>query len=253
MRNKKLKIAAIAIAVFFILSLMKNAIVQVVIHGSISSAAHVPVRIQKTRLGLLSSSIRLDGLKVYNPKGFSEKVMVDAPLISASCDLPGFFKGQAHFRDIQLDIKEVVVVKNREGRLNIDAVKPTAEDKKKRQEKEEETRAKQKPVKLKIDALILSIGRVVYKDYSAGGAPKTQVFEINMRDRVFTDIHDPATVVSLVMFEALTRTTLSRLLDLDLNVFKDGAVGALDKGLGLVSGGSKKIENTAKDLLNLFN
>ena len=219
----------VAIAVVLIgFSVIKNGLTQAVLSGALSKAAHVPVHIGSTHVGLASTTIDLKNIKVGNPRSFPEKLMVDAPEIYISFDLPGFFKGLAHFREVKLNLKEIVVIKNTNGDLNINALKPSKEQKK--------TQSGEAP-KLKIDKLSLTIGRVVFKDYSQGSPPKIQVFDINIQDRQYTHIENIPAVVSLVMFEALTRTSLSRLTDLDLGVFKAGA---------------GKVEETAKGILNLF-
>ena len=218
------------------------------LEGGISKAAHVPVHIGSTHVGLLSSSINLKNIRVYNPKGFPERRMLDAPQLFIHFDLPAFFKSKVHFKQVRINLKELIVIKNRDGRLNVDALKPT--------ELERNKKEKAKPGKapeFQIDELHLTIGRVVYKDYSAGSPPQVQTFEIGIQDRVFTNINDPTAVVSLVMFEAMTRTTLSRLLNLDLGVFKDGASGVLSKSLGMVGDGTDSIQDTAKNILKLFN
>lgn len=250
---KTVKIFLIALAALFVLSLMKNGIVQAMIEKAVSSAAHVPVHIGKTSAKILSTSIRLERLRVENPRGFHEKTMLSAPLISVDYDLPPLFKGQVYFKEVDLDLEELIVIKNAEGKLNIDAVKPSKEETAKRKEKEKEAQEKKKPLKLQIDRLKLSIGRVAYKDYSGGRKePAVQIFDINMRDKVFTDIHEPGAVVSVVMFEALTRTTLSRILGLDTSMFKEGALDTLSKSFDLVSGGSDKLEEATKGIFGLF-
>ena len=253
MQPKKIKFIVSVIAVFLFLGFAKNMIVQAAIAGSISAAAHVPVEISKTSAMLSSSSIRLGGFRALNPNGFPEKVMLDVPSIWVQYDPPSFFKGQAHFKEVGIDLRELRVIKNRDGKLNIDSVKPTREENEKRRKAAETSQANRKPMKLKIDKLTLSIGRVVYVDYSVGGSPQTQVFEIGIRDRLFTNVEDATTLVNLVMFEALRRTTLSRILNMDLSLFKNGAFGAFDEGMNLFSGSSQKVEDTAKNLLQLFN
>jgi len=221
--------------------------VGMMLEGGISKAAHVPVHIGSTHVGLLSSSINLKNIRVYNPKGFPERRMLDAPQLFIHFDLPAFFKSKVHFKQVRINLKELIVIKNRDGRLNVDAAKPT--------ETERNKKEKAKPGKapeFQIDELHLTIGRVVYKDYSAGPPPQVQTFEIGIQDRVFTNINDPTAVVSLVMFEALTRTTLSRLVNLDISVFKEGASDVLSKSLGLVGDGTGTIQDTAKNILKLF-
>jgi uncharacterized protein involved in outer membrane biogenesis len=254
----KLKLLGVILVALIALSVLKNVLIQAAITGSISRAAHVPVQISSTDFSLMKSSIRIKGLRVMNPSGYPDKLMIDAPLVLIDMDPRALFHGQAHFEEVRIDLREVQVVKNKDGKVNVEAAKPTEKEKEK-QKQSQQAAAQPKTTgakgpKLKIDKLVLSIGKVTYKDYSGGGPkPAVQDFEINIKDRVYTNIDNPSAIVSLVMFEALTRTTLSRLAGLDLGVFKDGALGAISGGLGLVSDGAEGFEQKAKSLLKLFN
>ena len=64
---------------FLAFGLVKSTAVGLMLEGGISKAAHVPVHIGSTDLGVLSSSINLKSIRVYNPKGFPERMMLDAP------------------------------------------------------------------------------------------------------------------------------------------------------------------------------
>ena len=245
--NKIIKIVIVALAIFVGLGVVKNGFTQMVLSGALSKAAHVPVHIGSTHVQLLATTIDLKNIRINNPRSFPEKLMLSAPEVYISFDLPGLFKGLAHFREVKLNLKEIVVIKNASGELNINALKPSKNEK-----KTESGRPQGEAPKLMIDKLSLTIGRVIYKDYSQGGEPKTQVFDINIQDRQYTHIDNVQAVVSLVMFEALTRTSLSRLTSIDLDSFKGGAGDVLAQGLGLAGGVSGKAEETAKGILNLF-
>lgn len=242
--NKKIKFLVIVLVILFVGSVLKNGIFQWVLGSALSKAAHVPVRIGSTQVRFLSSGITLKGIKVYNPRSFPERLMVDAPLVAIDFDPSALFKNQLHFKDVKLNIKEVIVIKNRDGNLNVNAMKPTQEDKAKSKKRE----PKSKMPALQIDRLSLTVGRVVYKDYSAGGEPAVQVFDVNIQDRVYTNIQNPTVLVSLIMSEALTRTALSRLANLDIDSFTD----ITDQATGLVGGGADSMESAAKSILNMF-
>ncbi len=249
--KKPLKILISVVVILFALGLAKNMLAQTILSGAISRAAHVPVQIGSVHLSFLSASIRVKNLRVYNPSGFQEKLMMDVPQIFIDFEPGALAQGQAHFKEVRLDLKEIIVVRDKQGRLNVDAAKPTEQQKRESKEKAKTAPGRKAP-KLLIDKLYLSIGRVIYKDYSTGGEPFTQTFDINIKDREYSNIDNPAAVVSLVMFEALTRTTLSRLANLDVNAFKEGGIQALSKGLGLVNDGTDAVQDTAKQLLNLL-
>ena len=250
---KIVKILAALAVIFVVLVFFKNTIVQSALGAAISKIARVPVSIGRTDVRLLASYINLGNIKVYNPHGFPERLMLDAPQILIDFDPGPLWKGQAHFQEVRLNVKEIVVIKNRQGKLNINAMKPTQEENRRQMEKKEKQKqGAGKAPRIQIDKFYLTIGRVVYKDYTAGTNPSIQEFNINIQDRLYTNIDNPAGIASLIMFEALTRTTLSKLGDLDIGLFKDGATGAFNEGMGLLGGGADKIEETAKGLLNIF-
>ncbi len=213
----------------------------------------MPVTIGSTRVGFLSGTIQLKNLVIHNPAGYPEKHLLTAPEVTIDFEPARLLKGSAHFKEIRLNLSEVNVIKRKDGQINVKALKPAEESKGKKTpapaaEKEKEG----KKMGLQIDRLYLSVGKVVYKDYT-GSDSQTQVFDVGIKDRVYTNIQDPSALVSLIVFEALTRTTLARLADLDLDVFKEAGLKALGGGLGALEGGESALEDTGKALLGMFN
>ena len=253
--KKLLKLAAIIVAVFLVLGVVKNGIAQTILTSTLSSVMHVPVKVGSVDLGILSASGRIKNLKVYNPAGFPDRLMLHIPQIFIDLEPGELFQGRAHFKAVKLELKELNVIRDKSGRLNVDAVKPTQtqQEQAKKAEKAKKAGEVAKPQKLLIDKLTLSIGRVTYKDYSAGGEPAIQIFDVNIQNREYLNIDNPTALVSVIMFEALTRTTLSKLADLDLHSFKEGGLTALSESLGAVGNSAEAVQNTAKNLLNLFN
>ena len=246
--NKAVKSIILVVVVLFALGIAKNILAQVILTSAVSGAAHVPARIGSVNLSFLSASIRIKKFQLSNPAGFPEKLMLDIPQIFIDFKPTELLKGKAHFEEVKLELKELIVIKNKDGKTNVEAVKPSKQEKKEADQKAKSAGGG-KATKLHIEKLSLSIGRVVYKDYSTGGEPTTEIFDINIKDREFRDINDPSQIVSLVMFEALTRTSLSRLANLDIDSFKEGGIEALSKGLGVVSDGTDAATDAASQLL----
>ncbi|MBI4353547.1 MAG: AsmA family protein [Candidatus Omnitrophica bacterium] len=237
------KIILAGVIVFVGLALLKNALVQAVTAWAISKATHVPVSVGSAHLGIFSSSLRFRKIVVQSPQGFPERAMLDVPEVSVDFAWDSLFKKEFHFEKIRLHVKQITVVKDRAGRLNVDALKPT---------EQEQKGGFPEAAPLRIDRLYLTVEKVVFKDYGGGGEPKIQEFHIGIHDREYAHIDNLSVVASLVMFEALTRTTLSRLVGLDLYVFKDMASGALDGSVGLVKEGAKGLRNSAQNFLDFF-
>ena len=247
--KKPVKMAVIALTALLALGFVKDAIVHTVLAGSLSKIAHVPVKISSVQVSFLRGSIRLRGLRVYNPRGFGDKLMLDVPQVYIALDTGALFQKRLHFREVKINLKELTVVKNKEGRLNIHALKP-GEDEHER-EKKQPKKAPKAP-KMAMDKLSLSVGQVVYKDYTGPGAPAIQTFHLNMVEREYYNIQNPKALVSLIMFEALTNTTLSRIANLDLGFFKQIGTQAFSDGLGFMGDGKDALEKAAKKLVNLL-
>lgn len=214
---------------------------------AVSGAIGVPVSVGSTQLDPFKGKIAIRNLRVKNPAGFKGSTMLNAPLLAIDCVPGSLLSGKPHFEEIRIDLSELVVVRNKEGKLNVNVVKP------KQAGGPSAKPGQQKPApQVRIDRLYLSIGKVVFEDYSAGGKPSVQTFEVGIKDREFRNIESPAAVVSLLMVEALTRTTLNKIVDLDIQELRGVAQDALKQGLGLAGDGADQVEGAAKGLLKLF-
>jgi len=68
---------------------------------------------------------------------------------------------------IDIDLKDVVITKNKEGKLNVDSLNMVKQSKS----------TPSTPVQ--VDLLNLNIGKIVYKDYTVGQKPSIRVDDIN--------------------------------------------------------------------------
>jgi len=141
-------------------------------------------------------------------------------------DLPAIFQGRVHLKAIQINLNELVVVKNKEGELNINTLTALGGDGGgKKAEPREKKEAK--PLDLQIDSLDLQISRVIYKDYSSGDTPSVKEFELGINEH-FENITDPNDLVKIIVVKALMGTTLAKLPDLDFSGLASSVSGQLD-------------------------
>ena len=120
---KWVKFLVIAVVGLFVLSLLKNALVKSVVTLGASKVTGAPVRVGGFALGIPTQSVRIKDFKLYHPKGFDEGVMVDISEIRVDYDLPALLGGELHLPMLVLDLKEMVVIRDAEGNLNVDALK----------------------------------------------------------------------------------------------------------------------------------
>jgi hypothetical protein len=171
---------------------------------------------------------------LYNPETFSDRVMLDVPEIFVVYSLRDISRGDIHFREMRLSLKECVVVKDRYGELNVSSLKFFGND-----------RGREGPPKawdvsrMRIDSLRLEIGRAIYKDYSQGATPAVKVFDIDINER-FENISDLYALGRLIFLRSLTHTSIPILSNLN--------VEDLGTAVGVVVGKSGEVLKTTGGL-----
>jgi uncharacterized protein involved in outer membrane biogenesis len=223
--NKPFKAIIVILAVALVLLFAKNIIAKVVIERGVEFATGLKLRVSGFSVGIFKSRINIVDLKLYNPKGFKDKVMVDIPNIYVDYNLPSILRGKAHLRDIKLNLKEFTVIKNKEGKVNLDSLKAVQAQK---ESKEAKDKPKAKAPDIQIDNLGLKVGKVIYKDYSKGDTPSVKEFNINLDER-YTNITNINAVVSLILVKALTSTTIASLTNIDLKGLNSTVSDSLSK------------------------
>ena len=142
------------------------------------------------QLNILSSTIHISGFKMYNPSGFPEGILVSCPKIKVIYDRASLFKQKRHLLLVEIDLKEIGLTKNKGGVLNVDSLKMVEKSK------------SSPPTPIQIDLVTLSIGKIVYKDYTAGTEPSVRVYDVN-RQKSYKGIPTAQQLVLLVLAEPM--------------------------------------------------
>jgi uncharacterized protein involved in outer membrane biogenesis len=266
MKMKKLGIVVGIIVVIFVLLLVfKNILIKLAIEKGTKKATGLELTIKSMDVGLLAPKVDITEMRLLNPAGFPDKVMIDIPKFFVSFELASFFKNKAHFKTIELDLKELMVERNRERKLNLDALTAIGQKKQegKKPVEQKETKKGGKGTQVAIDKLILKIGKVTYKDYSLGETPFAKTFNLGVNE-VYRDVTDLDALVKLVIVRALEGTSIAQLANFDLGslkadvgeIMKTGVSGVTEAGqkeLQTTTGGeAKQLEEGAKGLEKQF-
>src|SRR3989338_1765111 len=213
------------IVIALVLVAAKDIAIKAFLKNLIRNEYGLELRIRSLRAGVAKPSFHIKGIILFNPGGFPDPVMLDMGEIFVRYDPRSLFTPRIHLNEMRLDLKECVVVKNRDGRLNISYLKLRKAD-------EERDRPVKIP-QIHIDRLRLKIGRALYKDYSKGGsAPTVKEFNINI-DEEFEDVEDLYTLGRLVVARTLSNTYIPRLANFDID--------SLNRVVGDVIKGSKDV------------
>jgi hypothetical protein len=222
----------------------KNVVAKAMITGGVRVMTGLRLSIGSMNVGLLASSVGVRDLKLYNPAGFDDPVMVDLPELFVDYDLPSFLSGTPHFEEVRLNLREFTVVKAKDGTLNLDALNVVKESKGAAKGKAEPAK---KTGSIKLDALELHIGTVTYKDYAGGGEPAVQQFPVNIHER-YEHISNPYALGGLIVTRALMQTSIARLANFELGDLQSLAnvhLQQAEKLVGDAFGAARVLQDTA--------
>ena len=245
----------VAVIAVVVLSFAKDVIVKMSFEKGVEALTGLPLKTGDFRVSLVRQLVSIRRLLLFNPKGYKDRIMLNAPEIYIDYDLPAIIKGKIRFDDVRIDLKEFVVVKNENGELNINSLKGVGA-----REEEKKPAKKSKAKEFEIGNLELKIGKVIYKDYSKGASPLVKEFDADINER-YTNITNPSSVISLIVVRALVKTTIANLANFDLGALKGTIAGTLStaqgaaesvaaRAKGTIEGTKKTLQKTTEDLKN---
>lgn len=208
---KKVIVVVVILLLVFILSAAKDMLIKSVVQRGVHMVTGLRLSMGSFKVGLFNNTVSIRDLKLFNPKGYAQRLMLEMPEIYIDCNWPAFFKRKVYVENLRINLKKFTVVKNEDGQLNLDALKVVKAQKEgKRPEEKEE----KKMPPLQIDSLDLKIGKVTYMDFSKI-AVSVREFDINLNER-YENIDSPYKLVSLIVVRALMNTSIAALTNFDL-------------------------------------
>ena len=166
-----------------------------------------PVKIGGIDIDKQEGTITLKDFKLFNPQGFAEGVLMTADEIKLTYHNPVIINWKIHLLQVIIKFDEIVVVKRKDGKLNVDSLKGVQDPSNIPQLSDHEEYDDNK--RIHIDTFILSVNRVVYKDYAkAGAVPEIEVFDVNIKDKTYQDIPGVQMLVLFALKQAMAETAI---------------------------------------------
>lgn len=243
--RKPVVIAAVVIASLFVFSAAKDLIVKISVEKGVEMVTGLKISIKSFNVGIFKSAVRIKGLKVYNPKTFKDRTMVDMPEIYVNYDLPAVLFGKIHLRALRLHLKEFVVVKNEKGELNLNSLKVVKSEKSAASPSGGAKKNGLPPIQ--IDDMHLKIEKALYKNYSAGASPSVKEFNVNIDDH-YTNVTNPYAIVSLIVVKSLANTSIAGAANFDIGPLTDSVQGTLSTANTAVAKTAETIKQTQEAL-----
>jgi uncharacterized protein involved in outer membrane biogenesis len=102
--------------------LLLDRIAKEVVQSAIRSQTGLDAKIEKVTVGLATPTFTIEGLTLYNTAEFGGSPMLNVPEFHVEYDRDAIFSRNLHLKLVRLNISEVDVVKNKQGRENFQAL-----------------------------------------------------------------------------------------------------------------------------------
>ncbi|MCK9603547.1 MAG: hypothetical protein M0R66_04230 [Candidatus Omnitrophica bacterium] len=218
----------------------RNVLARFIIVNGIKKTCGLGVNIKSLNIGLPDVSI--SGLKIYNPSGFKDRLLADIPRVYVDFDLPAFFKKKVHLRKLELEIEELDVILNEQGKLNVNSLALLVPK-----------GGAGKPPEVKIDTLMIKIDKVAYKGYTPFVGAKSGEFNLKIKE-TFHDVTNPSKVAAEILHKVLSRIGIENLANFDVSGAARKAIG--DAGAAAQEAVEKSkqeaLEKTKEGLKEIF-
>jgi hypothetical protein len=193
-QTKVIVLIAIVLALMFV-AIGRNSIMKWAVRTVAKNFMGIELEMDSARLGIMNTDVKLSNVVVMSPKGFEDKQMMKASSIYVNYELMPLIFKKIHLTDLKLDISEIVVIKNPEGKMNTDAIKKIAKrgvaqegGKGKPGGPPPAGQGKMNGVPLEIDCVTISLGEVIFKDYSSGGRPQVSTVQLGLSKAQFRNV-----------------------------------------------------------------
>lgn len=231
-------ITSCLVVLFVCLFFARNTILKFTVIKTTENIIGTSVKIERIALDLVNQEFKVEGFKLMQPKDYGEGVMIDIPSINANYDMNHLLRKKVFLKQLSIDLKELVVIKDTDGKLNVDSLKIA---KKNGGECVSETSSAE------MEKLCLSVGKVVYKDYKKGPKPEITVYDINVKNKEYKDIPSERDLAVLVITQSMLHTAIKDAAIYGVTA-ATGLVGYIPAKLGLTSidnGGTQAIFNNS--------
>jgi uncharacterized protein involved in outer membrane biogenesis len=227
------RLVLLAVVLLVVAVLARNFIVRQAIQIGARQATGFPLTISAVDIGLFNGKLEVKDLKLSNPKDFEESRFVDLPRLYVDYKLGSMLALKPHLLEMEINLAELVVVKNAAGEYNVMKLKNMAGG-------SDATSQKKQPYQ--VDTLHLKVGTVIVKDYSRGN-PTERVIKLNL-DKTYKNLNENTDISKLVLASILPNIGLPDL---------SGFTNDLTKQVGGVVGGvTDQLQKTGKGLFDAF-
>ncbi len=175
----------------------------------LQAALGVSVKVKEVKINFSDISILFGDIEIGNPYSFfSQEPLAKIPKVFIDLAISSFWEKKIHFEAIDLNIQELHVIRDRDGRVNLLSLKTFGQASQEPSQPSEQKPGE--PLGFQIDQLILSLGRVRYTD-SMQPESQEREFYLGMDRARYENIGGLKDVVKVISWETLKHIGLGGL------------------------------------------
>lgn len=198
----RLFLLLIVLAVVAVLSI--DPICRVIVQNRIREQTGMDAQIGKFSVGLLSPTLTIRDLKLYNPPDFGGTLFLDIPEIHAEYDRAALAKSDLRVTLLRFNLAELDIVKNQSGQTNIFSLAAIKPPKKGDKAKSAKTISFTKETGLEfkgVDVLNVSIGKFQFIDLNDQKNNRSQ--DVGISNLVMKNVKSPTDLAGLGLLVGL--------------------------------------------------
>jgi len=123
------RLALVLVLLIVLLILFRGAIAKALVERRIRQQTGLPVKIGKLSVGLRRPTLSIDNFKLGNSPDFGGSTFIDVPLLRIQYDLPALRSRRIHLNTVLLNLAELHIVQNKDGKTSLQAVQERAKEK----------------------------------------------------------------------------------------------------------------------------
>jgi hypothetical protein len=220
-------VLVILLTVSFVI--IKHLKIKEILESQIEQSLGIHVSIKSIEFSALLAHVWAKGVTVHNPSDFQEDELAYIDNIHFVFDpLEVMLKKQPNIYLLGLDLKRLNIIKNKEGKVNLEEINPLAD----------KDAALQDKTPFYFDVFVLSVGSVRFVDYS-GPKISEHFYPIGIKNAVFVNLKDEQDVVRLIVSKAIENTNIGKLINLKIIPVVSGINDTFHSAWGTAKIGAK--------------
>ena len=190
------RLLILAIVIVVALVLLKDTIIKNIAESQIRKSTGMDVKIGAMHVGLTRPVFNVDNFVLYNTAEFGGGTFIDVPDLYLEL-VPDAKKGELRFKIVRMNVRELNIIENMQGRTNITSVTGALDTLQKSRTNSNEAVFKG------IDTLNLTVGKIRYINMRA--PKRNQEFNLALQNEVVLNVRtweDMAAIIFKVLLRA---------------------------------------------------